>query len=157
MAERSDTVVKSTGFRVARLIYGGLLAYMGISGLRNIEAQAGYAEAKGVPMPEASVVASHWLLVVGGVGISLWKLPGLAASAAIGFLVGVTPFTHDFWNQEGQERQNEQNHFLKNAAMLGAAFAFLGIAESEKEKAKEEKAEKETTKESKGTKKATAN
>jgi putative oxidoreductase len=157
MAERSDTVTKSTGFRVARLIYGGLLTYMGISGLRNIEAQAGYAEAKGVPMPEASVVASHWLLVVGGVGISLWKLPGLAASAAISFLIGVTPFTHDFWNQEGQERQNEENHFLKNAAMLGAAFAFLGVAGSEKAKEKKEKAEKEKAKKAKGTKKAKAN
>lgn len=134
MAEGSDTITKSTGFRLARVIYGGLLTYMGISGLRNVEAQAGYAEAKGVPMPETSVVASHWLLLVGGVGISLWKLPALAASAAISFLVGVTPFTHDFWNQEGQERQNEENHFLKNAAMLGAALAFLGVAESEKAK-----------------------
>ena len=141
MGNSSDTVSKSTGFRLARLIFGGLLTYMGISGLRNVEAQAGYAEAKGVPMPETSVVASHWLLLVGGVGITIWKLPGLAASAAISFLVGVTPFTHDFWNQEGQERANEQNHFLKNAAMLGAAFAFLGVAESEKAKKKERTSE----------------
>ncbi len=138
MAQSSDSVAKSTGFRLARLVFGGLLTYMGISGLRNVEAQAGYAEAKGVPMPEMSVVASHWLLLVGGVGITLWKLPGLAASAAISFLVGVTPFTHDFWNQEGQERANEQNHFLKNAAMFGAALAFLGVAGSEKKQKKQE-------------------
>lgn len=132
MPENDDSAAKTTGFRLARLVYGGLLTYMAISGFRNVEAQAGYAESKGVPLPEESVIASHWLLLVGGVGISLWRFPALAASAVVGFFLGVTPMTHDFWNQEGMERQNERNHFLKNAAIAGAALAFLGIAEKEK-------------------------
>ncbi|SIR82213.1 Uncharacterized membrane protein YphA, DoxX/SURF4 family [Haladaptatus litoreus] len=124
-----NDVSKSTAFRVARLLYGGVIVFTAISGLRNIEAQTAYAESKGIPMPEESVVSSHGLLLLGGVGISIWRFPALAASSIVAFFAGVTPTIHDFWSHDGQERQNEKNHFLKNVALAGAALAFLGIGE----------------------------
>ncbi|GAA0259299.1 DoxX family membrane protein [Haladaptatus pallidirubidus] len=134
MSETTDDtsekdITKTTAFRVARLLYGGIIVFTAISGLRNIDAQAAYAESKGIPMPEESVVSSHGLLLLGGLGIGLWRFPALAASSIVAFFVGVTPTIHDFWEREGQERQNEKNHFLKNVALAGAALAFLGVGE----------------------------
>ncbi|WP_435157273.1 DoxX family protein [Haladaptatus sp. DFWS20] len=127
-----NDISETTAFRAARLLYGGVILFTAISGLRNIEAQTAYAESKGIPMPEESVVSSHGLLFLGGIGISLWRFPALAASSIVAFFAGVTPTIHDFWSHDGQERQNEKNHFLKNVALAGAALAFLGIGEKNK-------------------------
>jgi hypothetical protein len=62
--------------------------------------------------------------VVGQVGAA----PAVGALAVLGFLAGVTPVMHDFWNQEGMDRQNEQIHFLKNAGLAGTALVFLAVA-----------------------------
>lgn len=112
-------------FRLGRLLYGGVLAFMAIDNFRNMDERIGYAESKGAPMAESSVPAASAALLGGGVGIALWRLPRLAAVSAASFFAGVTPMMHDFWNQEGQERTQEQFHFLKNVALLGAALAFL--------------------------------
>ena len=121
----------STAFRLGRLLYGGVLAMMAVDGLRNSEARAQYAEAKGVPMPEFSNKAAHGLLLFGGLGVSLWRLPRLAALSVATFFLGVTPMMHDFWAAEEDERQQEQINFLKNTALFGTALALLGVASRE--------------------------
>lgn len=121
----------STAFRLGRLLYGGILAVMAVDGLKNAEGRAAYAEAKGVPMPETSNKAAHGLLLFGGAGVALWRLPRLAALAIATFFVGVTPMMHDFWAVEEDQKQQEQINFLKNAALLGTALALLGVASRE--------------------------
>lgn len=119
----------TTAFRIGRLIYGGILAFMAVDGLRNAEPRVAYAESKNVPMPEVSNTVSHGLLLFGGAGIALWRLPRLAATAAAAFFLGATPFMHDFWAVDDPEgKQQQMTDFLKNAALLGGALAFLGIA-----------------------------
>ncbi|WP_158057775.1 DoxX family protein [Halorussus halophilus] len=119
----------STTFRLARALFGGLLAFMALDNLRNLEGRIQYADAKGVPEAERAVPAATGSLLFGGIGIALWKLPTLAAGAVATFLAGVTPTMHDFWNEE--EPQQEQIQFLKNAALLGSALAFLKIGREE--------------------------
>ncbi|WP_129114583.1 DoxX family protein [Halegenticoccus tardaugens] len=113
---------------LGRLLFAGVLAYSGFDNLRDVEASVGYAEAKGVPFAEILVPASSGMLVLGSVGVALWRLPTLAAGAIASFLVGVTPVMHDFWNQEGEAKQREQINFLKNVGLLGAALSFLARA-----------------------------
>jgi uncharacterized membrane protein YphA (DoxX/SURF4 family) len=72
------------------------------------------------------------LLLAGGVGIAAWKYPRVAGGAIASFFIGITPVMHDFWNREGQERQQEVSHFLKNLALLGAALAFSRLGEDER-------------------------
>jgi hypothetical protein len=51
-------------------------------------------------------------------------------AAIAGFLVGVSPLIHDFWNMEDpQQRQNEMINFSKNMALLGAALALAAVEE----------------------------
>ncbi|WP_101295492.1 DoxX family protein [Halegenticoccus soli] len=110
---------------LGRLLFAGVLAFSGLDNLRNLDDTVAYAEASGLPKADALVPFASGLLVAGSVGVALWRLPTLAAGAVVSFLAGVTPVMHDFWNYEGEERQGQRIHFLKNLGLLGAALAFL--------------------------------
>ncbi|MFC5971165.1 DoxX family protein [Halomarina salina] len=112
-------------FRLARLLFGAVLVYTGLTHFRQLEGYVQYADAKGIPEAETMVPLSGGLLVSSGLGIAFWKLPKLAAGAAATFLVVATPTMHDFWNADEESKQTETNAFLKNVAMLGGALAFL--------------------------------
>lgn len=125
----AESIPRTTFFRMGRILYGGILAMMAADGLANTEERAEYAAAKGVPLPAVSNVVAHALLLVGGLGIALWRIPAVAASAAATFFLGATPAMHDFWTiDDPEQKQQQQIHFLKNAALLGTALVFLGVA-----------------------------
>lgn len=125
----SKAITQRPFFRLGRVVYGGILALTAVDGLRNTEERAQYAAAKNVPMPKYANIVSHVLLLVGAVGVSLWRAPRLATSAVVTFFLGVTPTMHNFWTIEDPERkQQETFHFLKNMALLGTALLLLGIA-----------------------------
>lgn len=128
----TESITQTLPFRLGRLAYGGILAFMAVDGIRNSEERAEYAAAKNVPMPEFATVASHWMLLIGGAGISLWRYPALAASAVVTFFLGVTPAMHDFWTLDDPDQKQQQlTHFLKNVGLLGTALVLLGVAERE--------------------------
>jgi uncharacterized membrane protein YphA (DoxX/SURF4 family) len=110
---------------LGRLLFGGMLGFAAINSFRNVDAQVGYAQSKGLPYADRLVPLSSGMLAFGSAGVTLWRLPVLASGAVATFLAAVTPAMHDFWEASGQERQNELNHFIKNVAMLGAAVAFF--------------------------------
>lgn len=128
-AEADDDPVETAPlFRLGRLLFGGVLAFNAIDNLRNLEGRIAYAEAKGAPRPDISVPAISGGLLAGSIGIALWRLPSAAAAGVVGFLAGVTPVMHDFWNEDDPEGyQQEMIQFLKNVALLGAALALLGL------------------------------
>ncbi|WP_066412681.1 DoxX family protein [Halorubrum aethiopicum] len=113
---------------LGRSLYGGVLAYMAVDGFRNNDKRVAIAEEKGVPVPDLLVPFVTGMLFVANLGILLWRLPRAAAGALVVFFLGTTPAIHDFWNMEGKERQGNKINFLKNLALLGAAFVFLDAA-----------------------------
>lgn len=123
--------VGRTAFLVARLLFGGKLAHDAYQNLSNVEGRVGYAEAKGVPAADTLVPASSWMLLLGSIGIVLWRIPTLAAAGVATFLAGVTPTMHDFWNMEGEDRESEKSNFMRNLAFLGAALAFIRLGRKE--------------------------
>ncbi|WP_348612847.1 DoxX family protein [Halobaculum rarum] len=114
--------------RLGRLMYSGILAYMAIDGFRNNDKRVEIAEEKGVPMPDVMVPFSTGMLLVANVGILLWRFPRLAAGALLVFFASTTPVIHDFWDQEGGERQGNKINFLKNVALMGCAVMLLDAA-----------------------------
>ncbi|MFB6280565.1 MAG: DoxX family protein [Haloferacaceae archaeon] len=110
-----------------RLLFGGVLAFLGANHFADLEATTGYAEAKGLPAPRLAVLGSGALLVLGGAGIVLGAYPALAAGAVAAFLAVVTPTMHDFWNAPADRREAEMTDFMKNAALFGGALAFLAL------------------------------
>jgi uncharacterized membrane protein YphA (DoxX/SURF4 family) len=115
-------------FLLGRILFGGVLAFMGLNHFAQADQMAGYAEAKGTPAPKLSVYASGALLVLGGLSIVLGIAPILGAAALVAFLVVVTPLFHDFWSVEDPEQQQqEMTDFLKNVGLVGAALVLLAI------------------------------
>jgi uncharacterized membrane protein YphA (DoxX/SURF4 family) len=115
-------------FLLGRLLFGLVLAFMGLNHLLNVDDMTGYAQAKGLPAARLAVVASGVTLAVGGVGIAAGVYPTIAAGAVATFLVVATPTMHDFWAVPADQQQSEMTHFLKNAALLGGAFVFLALS-----------------------------
>jgi uncharacterized membrane protein YphA (DoxX/SURF4 family) len=115
-------------FLIARVLFGGVLAFMGVNHFLNTDAMAGYAEAKGVPAARLSVTFTGGMLVVGGLSILTGAFVVVGAGALAVFLLVTTPLMHDFWTQEGEAAQNEMTSFLKNVVMLAGALGFLALA-----------------------------
>ena len=117
-------------FLIGRLVFGGFFLYNGINHLKERKSLGQYAGAKNVPMPEVVVVATGVALVAGGTSILLGVKPKLGAAAIAGFLAGVSPVMHNFWNvQDPNQRMNEMVNFSKNLALLGGALALMGMEE----------------------------
>lgn len=119
-----------TPFLIGRLIFGGFFLYNGINHLKNRKAMAQYTAAKNVPQPDAAVVASGIVLMLGGTSLILGLKPKLGALAVLGFLAGVSPVMHNFWEHEDpQQRQNDMIHFMKNLALAGGALSLMAVEE----------------------------
>ena len=119
-------MVSSPLFRLGRALFGGLLAFVAVDGLRTLDERTGDAEPKGVPFPNVSVSAGSADPLLGGVGIALWCRPAPAAVAS--FFVTMTPLIHDLRAvNDPEQEQQAVFKFPKNTALLGAALAFLRI------------------------------
>lgn len=115
-------------FLLARILFGGVLAFMGLNHFMNATEMAGYAEFKGLPVPRLSVLGSGGLLVFGGVSLIAGIVPSIGAGALALFLIVSAITMHDFWNVDGEDAQSEMTAFLKNAFGAGGALVFLALA-----------------------------
>ena len=111
-----------------RVLFAVVLGVLAVGNLLEFEETVAYAASEGAPAPQLTVPVATLGLLAGAGSILLGTLPLLGALAVIGFLVGVTPVMHDFWNQEGTDRQNEWIHFLKNVGLAGTALLFAALA-----------------------------
>jgi uncharacterized membrane protein YphA (DoxX/SURF4 family) len=123
-----ETAGAEVVFLLARILFGGVLAFMGLNHFMNVDEMAGYAEFKGIPAPRYSVLGSGGLLVFGGLSVVAGVVPTIGAGALALFLVVSAVTMHDFWNAEGEDAQDEMTAFLKNLFGAGGALAFLALA-----------------------------
>lgn len=116
---------------LGRTLFGGVLAFMAFDNFREMEESIAYAESKNVPEARKLVPFSSGMLLFGGVGIVLGRFRRLAPGAVVTWFIAVTPMMHDFWNMEGEQREQQMIHFLKNLIILGAALFLLGTKSDE--------------------------
>ncbi len=117
-------------FLVARVLFGGVLAFMGLNHFQQVDGMAGYADHKGLPAPRLSVLLSGGLLVFAGLGVALGAFPVLAGFALATFLLASAVTMHDFWAVPDDQIQDEMTGFLKNVALAGGALAVAAIGTS---------------------------
>jgi len=111
-------------------MFGGYFIMSGINHFKEKQQMTQYAAAKKIPKPGIAVVqATGAMLIVGGASILLGIKPKLGTSAVIGFLAGVSPVMHDFWNEPEEQRMNDMINFTKNTALVGGAMALMGVEE----------------------------
>lgn len=115
-------------FLVARVLFGGIIAFMGLNHFLDLETTAGYAEMKGVPAPTLSVLLSGVVLVLGGLGVALGLFPALAAGSLAVFLLVTTPLMHDFWAVPDDQQQSELTAFMKNVGLFAGTLVVLAVS-----------------------------
>ena len=118
-SETSDSTVASLG----RVLFGLGLALQASEDFRDMDENVEYAESAGVPLPEVAAPLGSGTMLLGGLGVALWRFPRIATGAVVTFLAVVTPTMHDFWSEE--DASGERLAFFGNLAMFGAALAYL--------------------------------
>ncbi|WP_247009222.1 DoxX family protein [Halorientalis litorea] len=123
-----DTVGSGIVFLLARVLFGGVLAFMGLNHLSSGDQMVPYAAAKGVPAAGLMVPFTGGMLLVGGLSIVTGVYPVVGAGALAVFLLVTTPVMHDFWAAPAEEQQSEMTAFLKNVGLLAGSLVFLALA-----------------------------
>jgi len=129
LTERRDENAMTTAERAAlvagRIMFGGYFVYSGIRHFADREMLIGYAKSKGVRWPTLAVLGTGAMMIAGGLSMLTGVKPKVGAGLVTGFLAGVTPQMHDYWNTSDQmQRANDMVNFTKNLALIGgAAFA----------------------------------
>src|SRR5438874_13695264 len=116
-------------FLLGRMLFGGYFIMSGINHFKQTKQMAQYAASKGVPESDLAVRATGAMLIAGGTSILLGLKPKLGAAAIVGFLAGVSPVMHDFWNEDAEQRMNDMINFTKNLALVGGATALMAVEE----------------------------
>jgi len=114
-----------TPSRLGRVLFGLGVALQASEDFRDMDDTIEYAESVGVPVPELAAPFASGMMLVGGLGVALWRAPRIATGAVATFLAVVTPTMHDFWNAEEGSESGERLAFFGNMAMFGAALVFL--------------------------------
>lgn len=82
-----------------------------------------YATAAHVPLAKFAVPIAGVMILLGGLSILFGYKAKLGALLIIIFLIPVTPMMHNFWAvTDPRMHEIHEVNFLKNLAMLGAAF-----------------------------------
>ena len=121
-------MLADVAFLSGRALFALVVGYLAFGNLLNLESSVGYAKSKGAPLAAVTVPLGSLGLIAGALAVLVGAFPVVGVLAIVGFLVPITVIMHDFWTMEGQNRQNEQIHFLKNVGLIGAALVFLGVS-----------------------------
>ena len=120
-----DTTDGSSPSRLGRILLGVGLALQASEDFRDMEDTIEYADSAGVPLPDLAAPFASGMMLVGGLGVALWRFPRIATGATAAFLATVTPTMHDFWNAEEGSKSGERLAFFGNLAMLGGVLVYL--------------------------------
>jgi uncharacterized membrane protein YphA (DoxX/SURF4 family) len=123
-----SSALSGAAFLLGRALFALVVGSLALGNLLDLESAVGYAESKGAPLASVSVPLGSLGLVAGALAILTGVYPAVGALAVIGFLIPVTVLMHDFWTVDGQDRQNERVHFLKNVGLIGSALVFLTLS-----------------------------
>jgi len=113
---------------IGRLLIGGYFAFSGLNHFMKKEQLSGWSASRGVPMPDVAVLGTGLMLVLGGLSIVTGAFPAVGVGLIGLFLLVATPWMHNFWDMEGEEKQNHMINFLKNVGLLGGLLVVLSIA-----------------------------
>jgi putative oxidoreductase len=81
----------------------------------------------GMETKQLLAIAVGGLELVCGLMIALNFGTRFFALLLILFVIAVTVYFHDFWNQTGVDARNNLVHALKNLSIIGALFVLVGI------------------------------
>ncbi|NDZ17588.1 DoxX family protein [Variovorax sp. WS11] len=112
---------------LGRTLLGALFLVSGLAKIGRFAGVAGFMASKGLPAAEMLLVATIALEVAGGLAlIAGWRVR-YAAWALLVFTGLAAVIFHAFWAAEAPAYQNQLNHFLKNAAIMGGLLCLGAV------------------------------
>jgi putative oxidoreductase len=109
-------------------VLGAAFVVSGVRMIFTLGMVVGFLATKRVPAP--AFVAGSGIaieIVLGLLVIAGISLPAACVALAV-FVVAATIMAHDFWNQEGMARAQDENAVISNAIIVGALLAIAGLA-----------------------------
>jgi putative oxidoreductase len=108
---------------IGQIIFGGYFIWQGINHFVNLRDYTAFAAAHKVPMPNAAVIVTGIILILGGLGVLFNIFTTIALVLLVIFLLPVTFIMHAFWKAENPgEKASQKIQFFKNLALLGAVL-----------------------------------
>jgi putative oxidoreductase len=102
-----------------------LLAAVG-NKIPNFQGVAAFMAKEGVPAPQVMLVGAIVFLIAGSLSVILGYRARIGAALLLIFLVLATYYFHDFWTLgDGQARQEQMIHFMKNLGLMGAMLLVI--------------------------------
>ncbi|MGB6978812.1 MAG: DoxX family protein [Candidatus Acidiferrales bacterium] len=102
-----------------RILMSAVFLFSGISKIAAFSTMAGFAQAKGLPLPEAAIGIAAAIEIIGGLFVLVGFQTRVSAWVLALYLIPTTLIFHNFWAMQGMDRMDNQGHFLKNFAIIG--------------------------------------
>lgn len=109
----------------ARILTGGVFAYMGLFKILNWGATAGWMAMKGFPPSLIPLLLAGAILIELGGGIAImlgFRIKLVSVGLAL-FLIPTNLIFHNFWSLPPEMQASEQLSFLQNIAIMGGLLA----------------------------------
>jgi putative oxidoreductase len=111
---------------VARVLLSWMFLQSAYAHFTQVKPMGAYAKGAGVPMPEAAVVATGFILLAGGLSLLLGFHPRIGAGLLFVFLVVVAFSLHRFWGlTDPMQRAGQRAQFWKNITIAGAMLLII--------------------------------
>ncbi len=110
----------------ARIFLGILFLVSGGMKVAGFSTVVGYAAAKGLPFPAASIALAAAIELAGAAMLFLGYRARLASFVLFLYLIPITLIFHNFWASHGVEAQMQMVNFLKNIAIMGGLLMVAG-------------------------------
>lgn len=120
-------------YLTARILAGGVFAFMGLFKILNWGATAGWMAMKGFPPGLIPLLLAGAILIELGGGLAImfgYRVKWIATALAL-FLIPTNLIFHNFWALPPEMQATEQLSFLQNIAIMGGLLA-LGMNEAGK-------------------------
>jgi putative oxidoreductase len=122
----TDNIAANTGdivLLVARVLLGWLFFKNGWDKLMNIKGFVGYLTTLKVANPEFWAWPATIAELLIGIAFILGIATRYAALFAVVYLIITIALAHRYWEYPAAQQVNQFNHFVKNLAIIGGAFA----------------------------------
>lgn len=109
----------------ARILTGGVFAYMGLFKILNWGATAGWMAMKGFPPSLIPLLLAGAILIELGGGLAImlgFRIKLVSVGLAL-FLIPTNLIFHNFWALPPEMQASEQLSFLQNIAIMGGLLA----------------------------------
>jgi putative oxidoreductase len=113
---------------VGQLLLGGLFVVAGLRHFSIVPAVTAMIAARGVPLPNLTLLAGTVFQIAAGACLMLGVLVVPAAIGLVLFTLAASVMLLNFWDMQGEAREVAKSAFLANIAIIGGLLVTAGQA-----------------------------